>query len=161
MRQRGTLPSGLRRDETSHRVAPGQVWNDESVRRAAGPVLVISVDSAYAYCRDGRDGDGRARRIPLVWFDEYRRGGLSLVSGADGLEDLVERRALSALWELDYLGRSTTTETIFTLLGGYYPLWRVESALADAEAEGLAVRTGFGEGEWRLTGGGRRIAAAA
>jgi len=147
--------------EIAPRVAPGQVWNDEGLRRAAGPVLVISVDSGYAYCRDGRDGDGRARRIPLVWFDERRRGGLSLVSGADGLDDLVERRALSALWKLDYLGQPTTTETIFALLGGFYPLWRVATALADAEAEGLAVRAGAAEDQWRLTGGGRRIAAAA
>ena len=142
-------------------VAPGQVWNDDSVRRAGGPVLAISLDSGYAYCRDGRDGDGRPRRIALAWFDERRRGGLSLVSGDDGLEDLVERRALSALWELDYLGRPATTETICGLLGGFYPLWRVETALADAEAEGLALRAEEAEDHWRLTGGGRRIAAAA
>ncbi len=160
MTQRTTLPSGLRRDEAAPRVAPGQVWNDDRLRRPGGPLLVISVDSGWAYCRDGRSGDGRPRRIPLTRFDE-RRGALSLVSGADGLEDLVERRALSALWELDYLGRSTTTETIFRLLGGFYPLWRVENALADAEAEGLALRAGTPEDQWRLTGGGRRIAAAA
>ncbi len=56
----------MRRDETAPRVAPGQVWNDDSVRRAGGPVLVISVDSGYAYCRDGRDGDGSPRRIALA-----------------------------------------------------------------------------------------------
>jgi hypothetical protein len=37
----------------------------------------------------------------------------------------------------------------------------VESALTDAEAEGLALRAGTAEDHWRLTGGGRRIAAAA
>ncbi len=140
MAKQGAPHTGMRRSEAAPRVAPGQIWNDDSLRRPGGPVLVISVDSAYAYCRDGRDGDGRARRIQLASFDERRRGGLSLVSGADGLEDLVERRALSALWELDYLGRPATTETICGLLGGFYPLWRVETALADAEAEGLALR---------------------
>jgi hypothetical protein len=161
MAQRPTQPAFTTGSETASRVAPGQVWNDESLRRPGGPLLVISVDCGYAYCRDGRDGDGAPRRIPLAWFDERRRGGLSLVSGPDGLEDLVERRALSALWELDYIGRPATTETIFALLGGFYPLWRVESALAEAEAEGLALRSGDGADGWRLTGGGRRIAAVA
>ncbi|MCA1706016.1 MAG: hypothetical protein LC808_23260, partial [Actinobacteria bacterium] len=41
-----------------HRVMPGQVWNDESLHGTGGPLLVISVDSAYAYCRNGRDGHG-------------------------------------------------------------------------------------------------------
>jgi hypothetical protein len=151
----------MRAPEATVRVAPGQVWNDDGLRRSGGPLLVISVDCGYAYCRDGRAGDGRARRIPLGWFDSRRRGGLSLVSGADGLDDLVERRALSALWELDYIGRPATTETIFALLGGFYPLWRVERALVDAEAEGLALRSEIADEGWRLTGGGRRIAAAA
>lgn len=151
----------MRWTEAAPRVTPGQVWNDESVRHTGGPLLVISVDSAYAYCRNGRDGDGDPRRIPLVWFDERHSGGLSLVSDADGLDDLVERRALTALWELDYLGRVATTESICTLLGGFYPLWRVEAALADAEATGLALRTGPDDSQWCLTGGGRRIAAAA
>ncbi len=145
---------------TSTRVAPGQVWNDEGVRGAGGPLLVISVDSAYAYCRGGRDGDGEARRIALSWFDERRRGGLTLVSWEDGAEDLVERRALTALWELDYMGTPATAETICSVLGGRYPLPRVERALADAEAEGLALGGGTDGGPWRLTGGGRRIAAA-
>ena len=161
MARRPTQRASGTGSEAASRVAPGQVWNDESLRGPGGPLLVISVDCGYAYCRDGRDGEGVPRRIPLAWFDERRRGGLSLVSGPDGLEDLVERRALSALWELDYIGRPATTETIFALLGGYYPLWRVESALAEAEAEGLALRSADDLGCWRLTGGGRRIAAAA
>jgi len=140
---------------------PGQVWNDESLHGTGGPLLVISVDSAHAYCRGGREGDGEPRRIALTWFDERRRGGLTLVSTSDGREDLVERRALTALWELDYLGSPATTETIATVLGGRYTLDRVEAALSDAEADGLALRSGLTEdGEWRLTGGGRRIAAA-
>ena len=144
-----------------HRVMPGQVWNDESVHGTGGPLLVISVDSASAYCRDGREGDGQPRRIALTRFDERRRGGLSLVSTSDGLEDLVERRALTALWELDYIGAPTTTETICDVLGGYYSSQRVEAALTDAEADGLALRSGLtADDEWRLTGGGRRIAAA-
>jgi hypothetical protein len=147
--------------EVAPRVTPGQVWNDESVRGAGGPLLVISVDSAFAYCRNGRDGDGEPRRIPLAWFDEHRRGGLSIVSGADGIDDLVERRALTALWELDYVGSPTTTDSICTLLGGFYPRWRVEAALVDAEAAGLALRTGVESDQWCLTGGGRRIAAVA
>ncbi len=143
-----------------HRVMPGQVWNDESLHRKGGPLLVISVDSAYAYCRDGRDGDGQPRRVALTWFDERRRGGLTLVSTSDGPEDLVERRALTALWELDYVGCPATTETICHVLGGYYSATRVEAALTDAEADGLALRSGLvTEDEWRLTGGGRRIAA--
>jgi len=143
------------------RVMPGQVWNDESLHGTGGPLLVISVDSAHAYCRGGREGDGEPRRIALTWFDERRRGGLTLVSTSDGREDLVERRALTALWELDYLGSPATTETIATVLGGRYTLDRVEAALSDAEADGLALRSGLTEdGEWRLTGGGRRIAAA-
>lgn len=144
-----------------HRVMPGQVWNDESLHGTGGPLLVISVDSAYAYCRDGRDGDGGPRRIALTWFNERRRGGLTLVSTSDGLEDLVERRALTALWELDYVGSPATTETVCDLLGGYYSAKRVEAALSDAEADGLALRSGLtAADEWRLTGGGRRIAAA-
>lgn len=143
------------------RVMPGEIWNDNGLRRAGGPLLVISVDSAYAYCRDGREGDGEPRRIPLTWFDERRRGGLSLVSDADGLEDLVERRALTALWKLDYVGGPTTTDSVWTVLGGFYPRERVETALGDAEAAGLALRSDADDGEWRLTGGGRRIAAAA
>jgi hypothetical protein len=141
-------------------VAPGQVWNDESVRGTGGPLLVISVDSAYAYCRDGREGDGEPRRIPRAWFDERRRGGLRLVSDAQGPDDRVGRRALTALWELDYVGRPATTENICALLGGIYSVERVKEALADAEARDLALRS-EGSGEWRLTGGGRRIAAAA
>ena len=143
-----------------HRVLPGQVWNDESSRRRDGPLLVISVDSAYAYCRNGRDGNGGPRRIALTWFDERRRGGLTLVSTSDGLEDLVERRALTALWELDYVGSPATTETVCDVLGGYYSAKQVEAALSDAEADGLALRSGLtADHEWRLTGGGRRIAA--
>jgi hypothetical protein len=141
-------------------VVPGQVWNDESVRGTGGPLLVISVDSAYAYCRDGREGDGEPRRIPLGWFDERRRGGLRLVSDAQGPADRVGRRALTALWELDYVGRPATTENICALLGGIYSVERVEEALADAESRELTLRS-EGSGEWRLTGGGRRIAAAA
>jgi len=140
---------------------PGEIWNDNGLHRSGGPVLVISVDSAYAYCRNGRDGDGEARRIPLAWFDERRRGGLNLVSDADGLEDLVERRALTALWKLDYVGSSTTTESVCIVLGGFYPLERVEAALDRADSTGLALREVDDGGEWRLTGGGRRIAAVA
>lgn len=144
-----------------HRVMPGQVWNDESLNVTGGPLLVVSVDSAYAYCRNGRAGDGKPRRIALTWFDERRRGGLTLVSTSDGLEDLVERRALTALWELDYVGSPATIETVCDVLGGYYSAKRVEAALSDAEADGLALRTGLtADDEWRLTGGGRRIAAA-
>ena len=144
-----------------HRILPGQVWNDESPHRRGGPLLVISVDSAYAYCRNGRDGDGERRRIALIRFDERRRGGLTLVATDEGLEDLVERRALTALWELDYVGNPATPETICDVLGGYYSPKRIEAALTDAEADGLALRSGYTEGgEWRLTGGGRRIAAA-
>jgi len=144
-----------------HRVMPGQVWNDESLHGTGGPLLVISVDSACACCRDGRDGDGEPRRIALNWFDERRRGGLTLVSSSDGLEDLVERRALTALWELDYVGSPATTETVCDVLGGYYSAKRVAAALSDAEADGLALRSGLtADDEWRLTGGGRRIAAA-
>ena len=142
------------------RVLPGQVWNDEGVRGSGGPLLVICVDSAFAYCRGGREGDGATRRIPLAWFDERRRGGLTLVSAGDGPDDLVARRALTALWELDYLGRRATTEAICALLGELYPLARVEAALADAAHGGLVVRP-EDEGCWCLTGGGRRIAAAA
>jgi hypothetical protein len=154
-------PLGGALEPDPNRVMPGQVWNDESPHAKGGPLLVISVDSAYAYCRDGRGGDGQPRRIALTRFDERRRGGLTLVLTSDGLEDLVERRALTALWELDYIGRPATTETICDVLGGYYSAKRVEAALADAEADGLALRSGLtAEGEWRLTGGGRRIAAA-
>ncbi len=47
------------------------------------------------------------------------------------------------------------------MLGGYYSAKRVEAALSDAEADGLALRSGLtADDEWRLTGGGRRIAAA-
>jgi hypothetical protein len=141
------------------RVSPGQVWNDEGVRGTGGPLLVLSVDSAYAYCRRGREGDGEPRRIPLAWFNERRRGGLRLIYTTDGPEDLVERRALTAVWELDYTGRPATTETVCVLLGGFYSPERVEAALEDAQAEGLALKAGIAEGEWKLTGGGRRIAA--
>ena len=145
----------------SQRVMPGQVWNDEGLEGTGGPLLVISVDSAYAYCREGRDGDGEPRRIALARFDERRRGGLSLVATSDGVNDLVERRALTALWELDYVGRPATTQTICDLLGGYYSHQRVEAALTDAVDDGLALPSGLtGDDEWRLTGGGRRIAAA-
>ena len=138
------------------RVLPGQVWNHESPRGRGGSLLVISVDSAYAYCRDGRDGAGEPRRLALTRFDERCAGGLTLVATDEGLEDLVERRALTALWELDYVGSPTTTETICDVLGGYYSPKRVEAALTDAEADGLALRSGYTEGgEWRLTGGGR------
>ena len=164
MRTLSALPRGFGGDaepREPQRVTPGQVWNDESLHGTGGPLLIISVDSAYAYCRDGREGDGAPRRFALTWFDERRRGGLTLVSTSDGLDDLVERRALTALWELDYLGSPTTTEAITTVLGGVYPVDRVEAALSDAEADGLALRPGLTEdGEWRLTGGGRRIAAA-
>ena len=138
---------------------PGQVWNDESLHGTGGPLLVISVDSAYAYCRTGRDGHGEPRRIALSRFGERRRDGLTLVSTSDGLEDLVERRALTALWELDYVGSPATTETVCAVLGGYYSTKRIEAALSDAEADGLALRSGLtADDEWRLTGGGRRIA---
>jgi hypothetical protein len=154
------LASGDEPAAAAAKVVPGQVWNDESVRGTGGPLLVISVDSAFAYCRRGREGDGEPRRIPLGWFDERRRGGLSLVSDGHGPDDLVGRRALTALWELDYVGSPRTTETISALLGGIYATERVEAALADAETRGLVLRSGP-DGEWQLTGGGRRIAAVA
>ncbi len=138
------------------RVLPGQVWQDDT-RRPDTLLRVICVDSAYAYCRGGRDGEGSGSRVPLHRFDGRQGGGLDLLSDADGPEDLVQRRVLTALWELDYSGAPRTLELIEQMLGSYYSRDEVERSLARAEDAGLVTRVG--SGHWGLTGGGRRIAA--
>ena len=142
-------------------VRPGQVWNDHRVRGGGGSLRVICVDSAFAYCRDGHAGDGAPRRVPITRFDGNPRGGFVLVSDDDGRTDLVERRVLTALWQLDYTGTPRRLDLIAELLGGYYSVEDVRAALAAAEAEGLVVpHAGGRDGdEWSLTGGGRRLAA--
>lgn len=140
------------------RVLPGQVWRDDT-RRPDTLLRVICVDSAYAYCRGGRDGEGRGCRIPLHRFDHRHGGGLDILADADGPEDLVQRRVLTALWELDYSGAPRTLALIEQMLGSFYPRDEVERSLASAEAAGLVRRTQDQEPQWGLTGGGRRLAA--
>ena len=146
-------------DAAAPSVRPGQVWNDNGVRGEGGPVQVICVDSAFAYCRRGRAGDGAPRRIPLTRFDGRRRGGFLLISDADGATNLMQRRVLTALWQLDYSGLPRRLGTIADLLGGLYPPAEIRAALIAAEADGLAVRAPGDEEQWALTGGGRRLAA--
>ena len=143
------------------RVSPGQVWNDDAVRSEGGPLRVITVDSAHAYCRTGRDGDGAPCRIPLWRFEAPSGEGLTLVDDPRGVDDLTERRVLTALWQLDYAGRPGTEQLVSEILGGRYSAEEVGKALATAEREGLVVRGHNGDAQWRLTGGGRRIAAVA
>ena len=138
-------------------VRPGQVWNDNRVRGDGGPLRVICVDSAFAHCRGGHAGDGVPRRIPLARFDGRPRGGFALVSDADGVADLVQRRVLTALWQLDYAGLPRRADRVGDMLGGLYGPEEVHQALAAAEMDGLVARSGGGE--WVLTGGGRRLAA--
>lgn len=140
----------------SPRVLPGQVWQDET-RRPDTVLRVIGVDSAYAYCRGGRDGEGGGSRVPLHRFEHRQGGGLTLLSDADGPEDLVQRRVLTALWELDYSGAPRTVELIEQMLGSFYSRAAVERSLVGAESAGLVARVGADQ--WGLTGGGRRIAA--
>ena len=140
-------------------VRPGQVWNDHRVRGGGGSLRVICVDSAFAYCREGHAGDGAPRRVALGRFDGNQRGGFVLVSDDDDRTDLVERRVLTALWQLDYTGTPRRLDLIAEVLGGFYSLEAIRVALDHAEAEGLAVRAAGEGGEWALTGGGRRLAA--
>ncbi|MDP8942963.1 MAG: hypothetical protein M3N16_02405 [Actinomycetota bacterium] len=155
-----------RRDDAARRpgaaapsVRPGQVWNDNRVQGEGGPFRVICVDSAFAYGRGSPAGDGAVRRVSLSSFDGRARGGLVLVSDADSTTDLIERRVLTALWQLDYSGMPRRLDSIADLLGGFYSMDDIRAALASAEADGLVVAAADAEGEWSLTGGGRRLAA--
>ena len=156
---RGDDQAGGRPSAGAPAVRPGQVWNDNRVRAEGGPFRVICVDSAFAYGRASHAGDGAVRRVPLSSFDGRARGGLVLVSDADSTTDLIERRVLTALWQLDYSGLPRRLDSIADLLGGFYSVDDIRAALASAEADGLVVAAPDSEDEWSLTGGGRRLAA--
>ena len=145
--------------EEAPSVRPGQVWQDNSVRGESGPFRVISVDSGFAHCRGGHDGEGAARRVALTRFDGRPRGGIVLVSDAEDATDLVQRRVLTALWQLDYSGVPRRLSSLADVLGGFYTAEEIRAALDAAEAEGLVVEVAAGDDEWALTGGGRRLAA--
>ena len=153
---RGAVPALAGADAV--RVRPGQVWSDHGPQSRGAPIRVIAVDSTFAYCRAGQAGDGAPGRIPLAHFDE-RGSRLTLVAEPEGPEDVVLRRALTALWQLDYLGEPRTTEQITALLAGRYEPDEIASALAEAERDGLVAASVERHDDWRLTGGGRRIAA--
>jgi hypothetical protein len=69
-------------------------------------------------------------------------GGWPIVD--EGLEDLVERRALTALWELDYVGNPATPKTICDVLGGYYSPKRIEAAALSATNSPIESPKGTG-----------------